>query len=97
MEMHDNPSAGKFDPPSGHERFEAPKPRRTLQWSALLFTFVLLIARVALDHIHTTGRTAYLVGAGLVGIFLADFIRAKRGRDKHEDANRPDVHTITPR
>jgi hypothetical protein len=28
MGMFDNPAAGRFDPPPGSERFEAPRPQR---------------------------------------------------------------------
>ena len=96
MGMQDNPSADKFGPPPGEERFEAPKPRRRLQWSAAFVTLGLLIARVALDHIHATGRTAYFVIAGIVGMAVGEFIRTKRARDAREETNRPNPHQVTP-
>ena len=35
MGRFDNPSADKFDPPPGAERFEAPRPARRGGWIAL--------------------------------------------------------------
>jgi hypothetical protein len=93
----ENPSADKFGPPPGQERFRAPKPRRTLQWSALLGTLSLLVARIALDRIHATGTMEYAVFAAMAAVFLAEFFKGKRARDARENANAPTVHTITPR
>ena len=94
---YENPSADKFGPMPGPERFEAPKPRRALQWSALFVTLFLLIARLVLDQIHTTGATEYIVLASIAGMVVAEFIRDKRDRDRREEINQPDTHTITPR
>ncbi len=82
----ENPSAGRFEPPPGRERFDAPKPRRSPQWLGALFLLSLWIARFALDRVHTRGWMAALVGLGVLGIGAADYVF----RRKLHDARRAD-------
>ena len=89
MGMHDNPSAGKFGPPPGQERFEPPKPRRGPQWFALVLFFALWIGRYQLEHIHAKGWMAAAVGLAIVGIAVADYAIRRRARDERTGGDDP--------
>jgi hypothetical protein len=89
MGMPDNPSADKFGPPAGQERFEAPKPRRGPPWFALAFFLALWIARYQLEHIHAKGWMAAAVGLGIVGIAIADYVMRRRAHDERTGGDDP--------
>lgn len=80
-ERFENPSAGKFDPPPGQDRFEAPKSRRPLAGFGVVFLTLFWIARIGLDHVHLKGWMAGLVGLGILGIGVADYILRRKLRD----------------
>jgi hypothetical protein len=82
MGMPDNPSADKFSPPPGQERFEPPKPRRGPQWFAFALVLVFYLVRYQLEHMHTAG---WLIPVALLGLFVADFLITP-GRRNHGDA-----------
>lgn len=85
--MHDNPSAGKFDPPSGQERFEAPKSRPVRQWSAVALAVLLFLARYELHHVRTGGWLSGLAALGAFAIGVGDFIAGRRARDRRDGAD----------
>jgi len=78
----DNPSADKFGPPPGQERFEPPKPRRGPQWYAFALFLAFWLGRYELEHVHTTGWMAAVVGLGIVGLAVADYVMRRRFHDK---------------
>lgn len=87
-EPFENPSAGKFDPPPGQGRFEAPTSKRGPQWFALALTAGALLVRYQLDHVHTTG---WMVPVLLIGVPVADYLlrRAFRSERGEPDPNMP--------
>ena len=87
----ENPSADKFGPPPGEQRFEAPKSRRSPQWfgALLLFSWV---ARFLLERVHSRGWTAALVGLGILAIGVADYV-AKRSLRAARRADGDDPYT----
>jgi len=88
--MYDNPSADKFGPPPGQERFEAPKPRRGPQWFAAAVGLALWIGRYQLEH---TRKNGWVLPVVLAGIFVAEFLVKRRHRDARDvpDPNTPNV------
>lgn len=82
MGMYENPSADKFGPPPGEDRFEPPKPRNVRRWSAVVLAILLFVARFELHHLRPTG---WLMGLVLLGVFAVgvDFFAA-RLRDKQD-------------
>jgi hypothetical protein len=89
MDAPENPSADKFGPPSGQERFEAPKPRRGPQWFALAATLALIWGKIALEHTRSAG---WMVPVLLAGVFLAEVL-VKRRRSAR---NAADPYTAEP-
>jgi hypothetical protein len=87
--MYDNPSADKFGPPPGQERFEAPKARRGPQWFALALFLALWIGRYQLEHIHANGWMAAAIGLGIVGLAVADYAMRRRLDDKRTGGEDP--------
>ena len=82
--MYENPSAGRFGPPPGQERFEAPKPRRARQWSALLLAIVLYFARFELHHLHPTGWMTGVVLVAILTVGVGEYFVARRLRDRKD-------------
>src|SRR5215471_1046131 len=80
MGMPDNPSADKFGPPAGQERFEPPKPRRGPQWFAFVLVIAFWMGRYQLEHLHTTGWTATVVSLAIIGLVVADVVVRRRAR-----------------
>jgi hypothetical protein len=77
-----NPSADKFGPPPGQERFEAPKGLRVRSlWSILPFV-LYFAARVFVPHIHGRGWLAFAGLALAVAVAMADMLVFKRLRDR---------------
>jgi len=89
MRVYDNPSADKFGPPPGQERFEAPKPRRGRQWFAIALVFALWIGRYQLEQIHAKGWTAAAVGLAIIGIAVADYVIRRRAHDQRTGGGDP--------
>jgi len=85
--MHENPSADKFGPPPGQERFEAPRPRRARQWSALLLAVLLFFARYKLHHLHPTGWMTGLVLLAVFAVAVGDYVVSRQLRDRNDGGN----------
>lgn len=79
MGQYENPSADRFGPPPGQERFEPPKPRRGPQWFALVLFLALYVGRYALEHTHTSG---WVIPVVLFGVFIAEFVVKRRARNE---------------
>jgi|ERR1051326_3824907 len=82
MGRFDNPSAGKFDPPPGQDRFEAPRAKRTRRWSALAITILIFFLRYQLDHSHLSGSVAMLGVLAMLGLAMADYWFGRRSHDE---------------
>ncbi len=81
MTPYDNPSADKFEPPPGQERFEPPKSRRGPQWFAAALFLAFYIARYKLEHVHTS---SWLISVVLLGVFVAEFVVKRRRRNERQ-------------
>ena len=84
MDAPENPSADRFGPPPGQERFEAPKSKRGIQWFAFALGAGALLARYQLEHIHTTG---WMVPVLLIGVPVADYLVRRRFHREKEDTD----------
>jgi hypothetical protein len=82
MRVYANPSADKFGPPPGQERFEAPPPRRGPQWFALALLIAFWTGRFQLEHAHAKGWMAAVVGLGVIGLAVADHVMRRRLRSQ---------------
>ena len=92
MGMPENPSADKFGPPPGQERFEPPKPRRGPQWFAFGLVLAFWIGRYQLEHTHATGWMGAIVGLAIIGLVVADVVmrrRIRRERNERDDPYTP--------
>jgi len=90
MDAPENPSADKFGPPPGQDRFEPPKPRRGPQWFAAALTLALIVGKLSLEHTHAAG---WGVPAVLAGIFIAEFVMQRRHR---KSPNAADPYAPSP-
>ena len=90
MGTFDNPSADKFGPPPGQERFEPPMPRRGAQWFAFVLVVVFYVAKYELEHVHARG---WVIPAILTGVFVGEFLIKRRSREQRQ---RNDPYAPTP-
>jgi len=89
MGMYENPSADKFAPPPGQERFEPPKPRRGPLWFGFAILAAFWIGRYELEHLHTQGWLAAVVGVGIIGLAVADYVMGRRLHDQRTGGDDP--------
>ena len=92
--QYDNPSADKFGPPPGQERFEAPTPLRVRSVGTILLAVLYLAVRSVVPHIHGRGWLAFAGAALAAGVAVADGIVFKKLRDRHaaNDQASPSQH-----
>jgi hypothetical protein len=69
----DNPSAGKFDPPQGAERFEAPRPERKGAWIVAALGIAAFLARESLGWLHLRGAAALVAGLVFIALVMLQF------------------------
>jgi len=91
MGTPENPSADKFGPPPGQERFEPPKPKARPAWFALAIAVLYLVAKTGLHSWHPTGWLSLAPLAIVVALAIADVVVAKRQRDERE-SDKPHQH-----
>jgi hypothetical protein len=68
MGTYDNPSAGKFDPPPGGERFDPPQPERRGAWIVAALGIAVFLARESFTWLHPRG--VWALAAALVFVVL---------------------------
>jgi hypothetical protein len=93
MRTFENPSAGKFDPPPGQERFEAPKPKIRRAWYGIPIGILYLVAKTSVRWWHPGGWLTLAPLALLVALAITDVVVSKRQGDEHERQKR--YQTIT--
>jgi hypothetical protein len=84
MGMYENPSADKFGPPPGQERFEPPKPRRGPQWFALALFLAFYLGRYGLEHVRASG---WVIPVVLFGVAVAEIVVKRRLRNQPDDSD----------
>ena len=84
MGVYDNPSADKFGPPPGQERFEAPTSRRAPQWFGLILLAAFYVGKYELEHVRASG---WVIPAMLAGIFIGEFLVKRRVRSERQTTN----------
>ena len=94
MGWYDNPSADKFGPPPGsNDRFQ--QPRSTSPTTRLVNAGILLIGlRTLFDWYRGwAGHTSVRVGAGMIGLLVAELaVGRRRRRDRRDSPYSLDRH-----
>jgi hypothetical protein len=81
MDAPENPSADRFGPPPGQERFEAPKSRPRRAWTAGAVAMLYLILKEQLHFGHARGWTGGLLLLLLLIVGAADYVIGRAQRD----------------
>ena len=83
--MVENPSAGRFDPPPGADRFEPPRPERRGTWLILALGAAALAVQEYDRWNHPRGVWAAASLVLMLGLAVLQFIaRRKLQPDEHQ-------------
>ena len=92
MGTFDNPSADKFGPPPGQERFEPTKPKRVRPWYVIPLGVLYVVATSANHLNRARGWGAAVFALVALGLGVADAFVDKRARDERR-ADRGDPYS----
>jgi hypothetical protein len=94
MGMFDNPSAGKFDPPPGAERFEPPQPERRGAWIVAALGIAAFLMRESFNWLHPRGVWALAAVVVFLALVVLQFT-ARRTLQPDDDKPYSDEQRIT--
>ena len=90
MGMVENPSAGKFDPPPGAERFEPPRPERKGAWIVAALGIAVFLARESFTWFHLRAAAAVAALVVLIVLAVLHFLAQRTFQpDEHEPYSPP--------
>jgi hypothetical protein len=84
MAEYETPSAGKFGPPPGAERFEAPTPRTTRAWYTIPLAIAYFLVRYQFRLGHARGWSGALLALAAAATGIADYFVWRRARDRRD-------------